>query len=80
MQDYLHSVDLNLWLIDLIVRYGLRIKQFDATVEYLNCDVVRITIPKNFQYESLQYCFIMIPELSHLQYHVSEICYLVVEV
>ena len=60
-----------IWISDLLLRYAVTIKQYDANIEYLSNDVIRITIPHNFEFQSLQYCFIMIPAISHLEYHVS---------
>jgi hypothetical protein len=59
------------WGFDLLVRYVLTVKKVQATAELLPADVVRIRFPKKFDYSPGQYCFIMIPSLSILQFHVS---------
>jgi NADPH oxidase len=59
------------WAIDLTLRYILARKSAVAVIDLLPADVIRITVPKPFEYTAGQYCFIMIPQLSWLEYHVS---------
>lgn len=61
-----------IWALDLIFRYGLSTSRVEALLEVLPADVIRISYPKaNFNYNAGQYCFIMIPELSMFEFHVS---------
>jgi len=60
------------WLGDLLFRYLLSTSRVEAVLEVLPADVVRISFPKgSFRYNAGQYCFVMIPELSMLEFHVS---------
>lgn len=59
------------WIIDMIWRYIISLNVVDAEIEYLNGDIVRVVVEKPFHYEALQYCFILIPEISYFEFHVS---------
>lgn len=59
-----------LWAIDLLLRYIVSINKYEkALFTLLPGDVVKITVPKRFNYDPAQYVFIMIPQLSFLQFH-----------
>lgn len=61
------------WAIDLTFRYVLRKTSTVAVIDLLPADVIRVTIPKRFDYTAGQYCFLMIPKISFLEFHVSKI-------
>jgi hypothetical protein len=76
---YLHSAHytayaLALYAGDLLVRYVFAVRRFKGDFEYLPGDVVRLTLPNTFDFHAMQYVFIMIPEISYFQYHVSALC------
>jgi len=75
---YLHNAHytayaLGLYVIDLMMRYSVCVHRFKGDFEYLPGDVVRLTVPNTFEFSSLQYVFICVPEISTLQFHVSEV-------
>jgi len=57
------------WAIDLTFRYALRKTSTVAVIDLLPADVIRVTIPKRFDYTAGQYCFLMIPQISFLEFH-----------
>jgi predicted ferric reductase len=59
------------WLLDVAFRYYFRAHKVEATLELLPAKIVRIRCPNTFAYSPGQYCFIKIPALSNLQFHVS---------
>ena len=76
---YLHnakymSYSIALWLLDMFWRHLATLHSFKADFEYLPGDVVRITLPEPLEYKALQYCFLMVPEISMLQFHVRGTC------
>lgn len=67
----LFAVAAGAWALDLLLRYVVWRNPVDAQLELLSCDVIRVTFPKSFSYEAGQYAFLMVPELSMFQFHVS---------
>jgi NADPH oxidase len=65
------AVAIIFWVADLLLRYALTVHKVEATIEMLPADVVRIRFPKRFAYSPGQYCFVSVPALSYLQFHVS---------
>ena len=59
------------WGFDALVRYYFGGHTVEADVTVLADGVVKISIPKSFEYSPGQYCFISVPALTHFQYHVS---------
>jgi hypothetical protein len=59
------------WGFDMLLRYLLTVHKVEAAIEMLPADVVRIRFPKRFAYSPGQYCFVSVPALSYLQFHVS---------
>jgi NADPH oxidase len=58
------------WMADLFLRYILTLKKStNVSAIVLDAGVICLTIPKEFEYKSGQYCFIMIPSLNMFEYH-----------
>lgn len=62
-----------LWLLDLLVRASYvrftRSYTKTARIDALPADVIRITMPKSFEYQGGQYSFLCIPALSAFEWH-----------
>lgn len=58
-----------LWVLDAALRYVITLRKVNARVEILPGDVIRIQFDKSFNYESGQYCFLMIKEISLFEFH-----------
>jgi hypothetical protein len=57
--------------VDMFARWYLGSYKTEADVTAMPNDVVKISFKKNFKYSPGQYCFVSVPALSHLQFHVS---------
>ena len=59
------------WAVDLLFRYYLQRHVVQAQFEILPADIIKLKFPKpeGFKYNSLQYIFVCVPEVSYCQYH-----------
>ena len=57
------------WSLDIFLRYIVTMKKVTATATLLPGDVIRLQFTKSFNYEAGQYCFLLIKEISPIDFH-----------
>lgn len=60
-----------LWVCDIAIRYYFRARQVEAEFTSHPNGIMQISFKKPFHYSAGQFCFIAVPALSVLQFHVS---------